>query len=276
MSTASKHKSTLISFVAGAALGALALAGSQSIGITPQSSAPTALDNLRQSGVIIRPLGSGVTGINTWELDTETSETTTQLAITIPGADAFIIGELFDGNGNRLTDDLLGNASRERLRYNDMHVRSQWLPGLNEDSTTEAVYLMADISHPSTQALWVRAQASADSLPPIRIIPTPFFNVNGFESALDVFSTYHHTSPDAATTQTLAYLKGEREVPDSQKENPRPSPLAVSAMSTNSNLHHQLRIGTEPTIFQHSTDGKVDLYPFQAWLDERLGQKSFK
>ena len=276
-----KHNGvTLISaaFVAGASFGALALAGYQHIAPTANTSQsanpPAALDALRQSGAIINALPMSVAGLQAWELSSEAPEATTQLAISAPGSDAYVIGELFDENGSRLNDELLGAASRERLRYGSLHVRSQWLPVLNAEAEGDPVYLMADLSDTLTQTLWAQVRESAHDLPQLRVIPTPFASVNGFESTLDVFATYHQAGPEAAVNDAKAYLNGERHVSASQKNNPSPHPLAVSAMSTNTNLHHQLRIGTEATVILKTAQGGVELQPFRVWIQKRLGQKS--
>ncbi len=263
-------------FVAGAIAGAIGLSLFQASLLSPSaanSAAPATLRNMEQNGLTVRPLASPVEGFETWEISVpEQPEATTLLAVTAPGADGYIIGELFDKQGAPVSKDLLGNASIESMTYTDLAIRSQWLPGTAGNTSEPPVYLMTHLTTHKARMLWASASQSADQLPPIRIIPTPFTSVDGFESVLDVFTAPHDSGQgESSAERTLSYLRGERNVPLSIKEQTHPHPTAVSALSMNSNLHHQLRVDDEPVVFIAHGDG-IKKQRFDEWLQARLGK----
>lgn len=235
--------------------------------------APDGLEVLRDQGVLIQEVPSPVSGLRTWVLQSDDPDSAAQLAISSATSEGYVIGELFSKAGLPLTDDLLGAEARSQLRFTDLAIRSEWLPMSDTDSDTAPLYVMLDVSNAEHQVMWRSLTEATGETRPLRIIPTPFANIDGFESTIDIFTHYHTQSPGQAIEITSAYLSSDRSVPEEQKKNAHPHPMAVSSMSRNSNLHHRLRLQEAPVVLQESSNGTTEVIALSTYLTN-LGQSS--
>ncbi|CAM3857463.1 hypothetical protein VRRI112168_03410 [Vreelandella rituensis] len=283
-----KHLSQLtLSALAGCAAGALltflAVSTVADTGLhtgDTNSVEPTnSLKTLVQSGLSIKPLDARLDGFQAWQVSNPQSpESTSMLAVTHKGSRGHVLGELFDAQGNPLSTQLLGASAREDIRFMDLAIITQWLPGLSPsaESSASEVYLFIDPLADESRALWEIAAGKSDSLPEIRVIPTAYAHHLGFDAVIDIFTARHDVgaSPQDTEDRLHDYLNGTRSVPETVQGNNTPSPVAIHALATNGNIHHRLRLPQEPTVIAPAgMEGKgVDVIPFKEFLETHLGQ----
>lgn len=270
-----KMKARDLLFTLGGSLLALgAHAGYQHIstyGFTPDMSIPAALRQLKGQEYRITPLVSPVAGFTVHELVSyEDPASTSVLAISTATSPGYVIGELFDADGQPVSSTLLGNAARQALRYDEVGLRSDWYTAFDGDPTQEPVYLMTDMVSHKSRMLFATALQQQANLPELRVIPTPFTSVQGFETVLELFTASHAPSGISARAMMMEFLKGERQ--PSPERIDMPNPGAVSSLTKNSNLQYQLRTPDEPTVLALGSDGGVEMTTFQEWLIASVGQ----
>lgn len=270
-----KLKARDLLFTIGGGLLALgAHAGYQHVstyGYTPSTSMPAALRQLNDQDFRITPLESPVSGFTVHELTAyENPESTSVLAISTDKSAGYVIGELFDADGQPVSSTLLGNAALNSLRYDTVGLRSDWYTAFEGDPTLEPVYLMTDMVSPKSRMLFATALQQQARLPELRVIPTPFTSVQGFETVLELFTASHTPSGVSAKSMMMEFLTGERQ--PSPERIDMPNPGAVSSLTKNSNLQYQLRTPDEPTVLALGNDGGVEMKPFKEWLIARVGQ----
>lgn len=243
--------------------------------LSPSESAtpsiPEALANLRGQGLAIEATPSPVEGLHTWQITSpEHPEATPQLAITAPGSEGFVIGELFDADGQPVSSRIMGQTARNGIAFHDLSVITQWLPALESDSDQQA-YLFIDPLAAQSHALWQAAVEHQDELPSLRVVPTAYAHPGSFDAVLDIFGASDDAdrSGIAQTARLTEYLSGNRDVPDHVRDNPTPSPLAVRALSTNSNIRHRLQLPEAPTLVTSRNDG-LEVTAFDQYLSDQL------
>lgn len=233
---------------------------------------PAGLKALRGDGLSIDAVQSPVKGMDAWVLHSPSMPgSTAQLAISAPGSDGFVIGELFTEAGVPVSDELIGTEARLRLRYHNLGVVTQWLP-VTPGDTLNSVYLFASPIDPQMQALWPVLEAHRDQLPEIRMVPTAYGSPDAFEAVLDIYLAPHELGGTILSSRDrlVAYLTHQRQIPASLRNDPLPNPAAVDALSSNGNIHHRLRLDAQPTVVVPAEDGGLSIKTLSAYL-ETLG-----
>jgi len=239
----------------------------------PVAEMPAGLKALEGNGLSVDAVESPVDGMDAWVIHTPAEPgSTAQLAISAPGSDGFAIGELFTEAGTPVSDDLIGSDARLRLRYHNLGIVTQWLP-VTQGATRNSVYLFASPLDPQMQALWQVIDAHRDQLPQIRLVPTAYGSPDSFEAVLDIFLAPHEIGGNALTSRNrlLDYLGNQRQIPEALRDNATPNPAAVDALSSNGNIHHRLRLDTQPTVVAPAKDGGLSIQTLTAYLEEATG-----
>lgn len=236
---------------------------------------PSGLEAYTGDALHAEAVPSPVTGLNAWIVRTPGSpESTAQLAVSAPGSDGFVIGELFNATGEPVNDGLIGGDARQRARFVDLAITTKWVPVTQSDlPSSNSVYLFASPVDPQMQSLWPVIREHRHGLPAIRLVPTAYATPDAFEAVLDIFLAPHEIGGSALASRErlIDYLRGARQIPQTLRDNPMPNPAAVDALSSNGNIHHRLRLESQPTVVAPAADGGLLIQSLRAYLKAHAG-----